>query len=205
MEHLHRHRFEPVSSCSCSRHMLWLPSPDDSWQWGSVSNIDDRLCRFRWGILSRQQLEALLMLSGLRSIREFHIPVNRMERVSCMPCNDSFFAFMGSLDSNKNSSSNHLAKQCLVLLSLWQACLGRRFSLFPAMSLLKCNTQGGEAPCQGIHLGLEFFRGLVPIRHGVINRDAMSLEGRVSQYQPSLQPEPSELQTQPWRARIDCG
>jgi len=58
------------------------------------------------------------MLSGLRSIRKFDMPVDRLERVASMSRDDSFFALMRSLDRNKNSSSNHLAKQSFVLLSL---------------------------------------------------------------------------------------
>jgi len=129
--------------------------------------IDDWLCLFRGGILSRQQLEAVSILPGLRSVRKSDIPVDRMERVSCMSCNDPFFALMRSLDSNKNSSSNHLAKQRFILLSLCQACLCRRFSSLSSTSLLEFNAQGRETPCKGVHLCLEFFSGLLPIRHGV--------------------------------------
>jgi len=60
----------------------------------------------------------VFVLSSLRAIRKLDIPVDRLERVASMPCNDSFFALMRSLDSNKNSSTNHLAKQSLVLLLL---------------------------------------------------------------------------------------
>jgi len=56
------------------------------------------------------------MLSSLRAIRKFDIPVDRMERVASMPCNDSLFALMRSLDSNKDPPSNHPSEQCLIFL-----------------------------------------------------------------------------------------
>jgi len=46
------------------------------------------------------------------------MPVDRMERVSGMPCNDSFFALMRSPDCDQNSPSNHLLQQQSVLFFL---------------------------------------------------------------------------------------
>jgi len=107
------------------------------------------------------------MLPGLRAIRELNIPVDRMERVASMPCNNTSLPFMLTLDSNKNPSSNHPSKQSFILLSFRQALVGWYMSLSPS-SLLEFNAQGREAPCQGIHLGLEFFGRLhlLVARHG---------------------------------------
>ena len=68
-----------------------------------ATGITDLLLRIR-----RQELKAVLMLSSLRAIRKLDIPVDRMERVPCMPCNGSFFSFVRTFDSNENSPSYHL-------------------------------------------------------------------------------------------------
>jgi len=77
-------------------------------------NVDDRL----WLFVARQELEAPLVLASLRAIRKFDMPVDRMERVASMPCNNTSLPFMLTLDSNKNSPSNHPSKQSFTLLSL---------------------------------------------------------------------------------------
>jgi len=63
------------------------------------------------------------MLASLRAIRELHIPVDRLECITSMSRDNTMLPFMLAFDSNQNSSSNHLAKQCLVLLLFGQALL----------------------------------------------------------------------------------